>query len=151
MKRTHESLPELLHDIARHAPNGLKAEQVAERLGKPYSTLMNELNSAIESHKFSVALLIPLMQVVGSDAPAHYIAGAMGGVFLPLPTAENDCNAVQEQALVTVKEFGEFIAEISASLLDGDLSDNDKSRIRKEGYESLQAISALMQLTEGGN
>lgn len=150
MKRTHESLLDLLHDLARHAPNGLKTEQVAERLGKPYSTLMNELNPAIESHKFSATLLIPLMQAVGSDTPAHYIAGAMGGVFLPLPKAEGGCNAVQEQALVTVKEFGEFIAEISASLLDGNLSDSDKSRIRKEGYEVLQAISALMLLTEGG-
>lgn len=151
-QRTYDSLLDLLQDLVKHAPNGLTAEQVSERLGKAYPTLMNELNPAIDTHKFGLPQLIPLMDIVNSDLPVHYIAGARGGVFvkLPKPTGNTRLHALrtERQALVCVKEFGELMGEVHDSLLDNSIRPDERKRIAKEGYEALQAILTLLELTE---
>lgn len=47
--------------LAKRAPSKLSAEQIADRLGRPYNTLMSELSPVREGHKFDVNLLVPFM------------------------------------------------------------------------------------------
>lgn len=149
--RTYGSLLDLLHDLVKHAPSGLTAEQVAERLGKAYPTLMNELNSAVDTHKFGLQQLIPLMEIVHSDLPVHYIAGARRGVFVKLPKGCRSDARTERQAMVCVKEFGELMGEVHDALnAAGSITDVHRKRVAKEGYEALQAILTLLKGIEEG-
>lgn len=150
-RRTYENLMDLLQDLVKHAPNGLTADQVAERLGKAYPTLMNELNPAIDSHKFGLQLLIPLMEIVNSDLPAHYIAGARGGVFVRLPKSRCVEASAQHQCLIAVKEFGELVAQTADALSDNRLTEQDRKAILREGREAVTAIMVLLKLMEVKN
>ena len=151
-QRMYDSLLDLLQDLVKHAPSGLTAEQVAERLGKAYPTLMNELNAAIDTHKFGLQQLIPLMDIVDSDLPAHYIAGARHGVFVKLPKGGKFAEKTERQALACVKEFGDLMGEVHDALQSDSIEPNERQRIAKEGYEALQAILTLLRLVdeEGG-
>lgn len=69
-----------------HAPSKLSAEQIADRLGRPYNTMMSELSPISEGHKFDVNLFVPFMRLAGSTEPLHAMARVLSGVYLP--TAE---------------------------------------------------------------
>jgi hypothetical protein len=147
-QRKYDSLLDLIQDLVKHAPNGLPAEKVAEQLGKAYSTLMNELNSELPNHKFGLISLIPLMNAVDSDLPAHYIAGARHGVFVKLPRGGKLVEKTERQALACVKEFGELMGEVHDALQSDSIEPHERKRIAKEGYEALQAILTLLKCIE---
>ena len=90
MKEDTPNIGVVCQRLAKHAPSGLPAEQIAYRLGRPYNTLMSELSPLRDTHKFDVNLLIPLMRLAGSTEPLHEMARALGGVyvdFLPVSDA----------------------------------------------------------------
>ena len=90
MKEDTPNIGAVCQRLAKHAPSGLSAEQIAYRLGRPYNTLMSELSPLRDTHKFDVNLLIPLMRLAGSTEPLHEMARALGGVyvyFLPVSDA----------------------------------------------------------------
>ena len=62
-------LRELCRRAVKHAPNGLSAEAVAERVGMRYSTLLSQL-SGHDAHKLGADLLVPLMLATGCRAPS---------------------------------------------------------------------------------
>ncbi|GFK96144.1 hypothetical protein NNJEOMEG_04024 [Fundidesulfovibrio magnetotacticus] len=66
----------LLYDMARQSPKSIKS--ISEEVGKPYSTLMRELDPADKGAKLGVELLLPLMQSCDSIAPLRYLADRMG-------------------------------------------------------------------------
>lgn len=66
MKEGTPNIGAVCQRLAKHAPSGLSAEQIAYRLGRPYNTLMSELSPLRDTHKFDVNLLIPLMRLAGS-------------------------------------------------------------------------------------
>ena len=65
MKEDTPNIGAVCQRLAKHAPSGLSAEQIAYRLGRPYNTLMSELSPLRDTHKFDVNLLIPLMRLAG--------------------------------------------------------------------------------------
>ncbi|MBI9110016.1 phage regulatory CII family protein [Maridesulfovibrio ferrireducens] len=118
----------------------LGAQGVAERIGKKYRVLLGELNSESENFKLGADLLIPLMSACKDDAPLHYIAKSMGGVYVKLPeVASCDRNIIK-----VVKEFGEFIAAYGDGISDGNLSSDEKAKISKEGHEAITVIQELL-------
>ena len=60
MKEGTPNIGAVCQRLAKHAPSGLSAEQIAYRLGRSYNTLMSELSPLRDTHKFDVNLLIPL-------------------------------------------------------------------------------------------
>lgn len=44
MKEDTPNIGAVCQRLAKHAPSGLSAEQIAYRLGRPYNTLMSELS-----------------------------------------------------------------------------------------------------------
>ena len=69
MKEGTPNIGAVCQRLAKHAPSGLSAEQIAYRLGRPYNTLMSELSPLRDTHKFDVNLLIPLMRLAGRLPP----------------------------------------------------------------------------------
>jgi len=62
-------------EMVRNCPKPIK--QVADALGKPYSTLMRELDPEDRRAKLGVETLLPLMQACNSTAPLRFLAEAM--------------------------------------------------------------------------
>lgn len=99
MKEDTPNIGAVCQRLAKHAPSGLSAEQIAYRLGRPYNTLMSELSPLRDTHKFDVNLLIPLMRLAGSTEPLHEMARALGGVyvdFLPVSDAAHPVHGLGE-------------------------------------------------------
>jgi len=141
-----ESLTDLLHRLALTAPSGKPAKAIAEDVGRPYHVLMQELNQDVGTHKLGVELLIPLMRATGSDAPLHYLARAMGGVFVRLPEAGRAQDATFKAALTAVKEFGELMADLNDALADGKVTKSEKLMLARSGQEAVTAIMELLAL-----
>ena len=142
-----ECLEDLLHHIAHKAPSKKSFKQIAELMGKPYSTLASELNSGVETHKFGVPELLLLMELANSDDPVHFLAARRGGVFVKLTKAKN--GGVNEQASIkAIKEFGELMAAYGDAWQNKELSEKDKGIVLKEGYEAVQATLELLMCVE---
>ena len=142
-----ECLEDLLHHVAHKAPSKKSFAQIAELMGKPYSTLASELNSGVETHKFGVSELLLLMELANSDDPVHFLAARRDGIFVKLPKAKN--GRVNEQASIkAIKEFSEMMVAFSEAWQKDGLSEKTRSRILKEGYESVQAHLELLMLVE---
>ena len=56
----------------------LPAKTLAEKLGKPYSTLLREINPHDRGAKLGAETLLQLMQLTRSAAPLHYMADLLG-------------------------------------------------------------------------
>lgn len=142
----HPKLTAVLHVLVKKAPSGLDAETIASMLGyKKYSTMMSELSDQ-PGHKLGANMVLPIMGLIESDEPLHFLARQRGGVFIKLPTVEAGGEPVQLAALNSVKEFGELMAEVGADLADGEITREECDRITKSGQESVTAIMGLLKL-----
>lgn len=134
----------LLHALVKKAPSGLDAATIARLLGREYATLMSEL-SGQPGHKLGLDLLLPLMELTGSDEPLHWMARERGGIYVSVPYTVGKSELV-EGLVASVKEFGEFAAETGQDIADGRLPADQLQRIQKEGQEALTAILAVMDM-----
>lgn len=138
------SLTAILHELVKHAPSELTARTIADLLGRDYNTLMSEL-SRQPGHKLGTDLLLPLMELTGSDAPLHFLTRERGGVFVPV---QPDAGAADlgPAILASVKEFGDYAAEAAQDIADGNIPADQLARILKEGQEAASSIVLLMRL-----
>ncbi len=144
MSADFPSLTAVLHELVKHAPSELTARTIAELAGKDYNTLMSEL-SRQPGHKLGADLLLPLMELTGSDAPLNFLARERGGVFVPI---RPDATAAElgPAILSSVKEFGEYAAEAAQDIADGHIPADRLACIIKEGQEAATAIVTFMEL-----
>ncbi|SKA80672.1 hypothetical protein SAMN02745704_01385 [Paucidesulfovibrio gracilis DSM 16080] len=61
----------------------MQAKEVAERLGKPYSTLLRELNPFDLRAKLGVETLLEIMRVTHDTKPLAFMAKQMGYRLVP--------------------------------------------------------------------
>ncbi len=66
----------IVHDLVLESPLG--ANQIAQAVGKPYSTLLREVNPYDTGAKLGAETLIRLMQVTNNHAPLQHVAEQMG-------------------------------------------------------------------------
>ncbi|WP_419783475.1 phage regulatory CII family protein [Maridesulfovibrio sp.] len=142
-----ENMLELLHYVAHKAPSGMSFGQIAELMNKPYSTLANELNTGMETHKFGVGDLLLLMRLTDSDDPVHFLAARREGVFVKLPKAKGGI-AGGLAPVQAIKEFGELMAAYGDAWQSEELTLKDKNIVLKEGYEAVQATLELLMCVE---
>ncbi len=64
----------------------LPAKVVAQEIGKPYSTLLRELNPFDENAKLGVETLIKIMKVTRSVEPLRFMAEELGFTLVPAPS-----------------------------------------------------------------
>lgn len=130
---------------AKNAPNGLSAEQLADILGCSYPTLMSEL-SGQPGHKLGAERKLALMKAACSTAPMHFMARELGGVFVELPQGAVAGHEVTRSLVESIREFGEFAAQVGRALEDGTITTGELARINTEGQEALSAILRVMRL-----
>lgn len=80
----------LAHCMVLEAPQ--TARDIAQTVGKPYSTLLREVNPYDTGAKLGVDTLLELMRVTGNTTPLRYMAEELGCSLIdnnpPRPTAQ---------------------------------------------------------------
>lgn len=141
------ALRELCREAVKHAPNGLSATAVADKLDMRYSTLMSQL-SGHDAHKLGADMLVPIMLATGSRAPIRHMAAELHGVFVELPPVVALNDAVTQSLVASVCEFGDFAAQVAQSLDDGVLSREELHRIDADGRDAVAAILQVIRRAE---
>ena len=84
----------LSHCMVLEAPQS--ARDIAKAVGKPYSTLLREVNPYDTGAKLGVETFLELMRVTGNIAPLRYMAKELGYTLEHSKGAEQG-NSAQEQ------------------------------------------------------
>ena len=71
-----KGIQNLILEMVQNCPRPVKS--IASEVGKPYSTLMRELDPEDRGAKLGVEMLLPLMQACESVLPLRYLAARMG-------------------------------------------------------------------------
>jgi hypothetical protein len=98
--------------------------------------------------RFPLKKLIPLIRATDDFSTLDFIEASLGRVAFSLPSGKKDLNGVCRLTLRSVKEFGQLMAAIEKSMADDLLTVGETDRIRKEGYEAIQAIMTLIHAVE---
>ncbi|WP_428562452.1 MAG: phage regulatory CII family protein [Solidesulfovibrio sp. DCME] len=88
--------------ILRMVHNSLRPiKSIAEEVGKPYSTLMRELDPEDRGAKLGVEMLLPLMRACDSTLPLRFLAEGMGHRVVSVRDIEPDKPTFHEELLDT--------------------------------------------------
>ena len=71
-----------VHDLVLESPLGAKA--IAQGIGKPYSTLLREVNPYDDGAKLGAETLLKIMKLTGNPGPLKAMANEMGFKLEPL-------------------------------------------------------------------
>ena len=146
--KNYPSVRAVSHQMVLRAPSGLSAKVLWEPAGYTnYNTMMSEL-SAQDKHKLGADMLLPLMDVCDSDAPAELIATERGGVFVKLPQVAAHTTSMTIQLAHTVKECSEAAAIAAVHLIDGKVTRAEFESFKKENREAIAALLALEHMME---
>jgi hypothetical protein len=136
------SLTEIIHELVVSGP--VPAKAVAEAIGKPYNTLLRELNPEDAGAKVGVELLVPLMRTTGSLEPLHHLAQVMGCALIELPKGPVCLDHAKSAALNAVAEFGQVVEAFNDAAYDGHINPAEFARIEREAYEAIKAIQSFL-------
>ena len=76
-----QSLIAVVHNLVLESPKSAKA--LAKEIGKPYATLLREINPNDTGAKLGAETLLELMQCSGNIEPLRYLAENMGYRVVP--------------------------------------------------------------------
>lgn len=97
---------DVILEMVRTGPKPIK--EVADSLGKPYSTLMRELDPEDRRAKLGVETLLPLMQICDSTAPLRCLAEAMGHRLVSSKDITPDKPTFHEELLDTYQALVDY-------------------------------------------
>lgn len=63
--------------------SSIPAKVIAKQIGKPYSTLLREVNPYDEGAKLGIETLLQVLKVTGDNAALEYLANEMGLELAP--------------------------------------------------------------------
>lgn len=93
-------------EMVQNCPKPIKV--VADDLGKPYSTLMRELDPEDRRAKLGVEMLLPLMQACDSTAPLRVLAESMGYRLVSNRDIKPDKPTFHEELLDTYQALVDY-------------------------------------------
>jgi hypothetical protein len=134
------NVKEALDCVGHHSTRPLR--EIAERIGRTESTLGKECSRYDEGHHPPLRLVVPLTIASENDALIHYLARAVGGVFLRVEH-EIGRGLDQEHAARAVAHFGELLHRFGDALADGTITEQEADAIQHAGDDAISAIAAL--------
>ena len=75
-----------IHELVLDSPLG--ARQIAQAVGKPYSTLLREVNPYDAGAKLGAETLLKIMKITGNAAPLKLMADEMGFRLEPIASLD---------------------------------------------------------------
>ena len=134
-----------LYRAAHNYPHG-GIDALATRMGISASSLQHKVKPANTCAHCSPGEMAQICELTGDHGAAHALAGRLGYVMLAVPSMHGVDSGFAAELAATVKEFGQFIAEVSEDLADGEVTDNELRRIEREATEMLAAVQKLTML-----
>lgn len=101
-----DELQRVVLEMVQNCPVPMK--NIADELGKPYSTLMRELDPGDRGAKLGIELLVPMMKICNSVAPLRYMAGVMGYRVASMREISPDKCTFHEELLDTYQALVEY-------------------------------------------
>lgn len=121
---------------------------IATRIGKPYSTLMRELDPDDKGAKLGVEIFLPLMQLCDSIAPLRYMAAQMGYRISSTQDIKPSKPVFHEELLDTY----EALVEYHRAMLRGDpveAVDERREVLIRKSQEDFAAYLDRLKALEG--
>ena len=135
------SLPDALYRALHESERD--TQDIASEVGCRPGYLLDAVNPDRDEVQFQLRLLIPFMRATRSLTPLHWIARAMGGVFVAVPEATADHADVRKAFVDVVRELGEDAALIEQVLADGQVDSAEAERVAQELDETVAALVAV--------
>jgi hypothetical protein len=101
--------------------------------------------------RFPLKKLISLIRTTGDFSVLDYIEQSLGRVAIKAPQPAGCKSEIYKLVMMSVKEFGELMGDLDASLADGRLTEDEIQHVKNEGYDAMQAIATLLNGMETGN
>lgn len=128
----------LVHDF----PGG--AQVLASVVGKSSTSLSHEVNPNYPGAKLGLADAVRLSEWTGDRQVLNAFAGRMSCMVVPLVASVPGAEGVAAYTAALASEFGELMAACAAGLADGTVTDNERTRIEREGAELMAALQRLL-------
>lgn len=77
----NSELSKIIHSVI--LDSSIPPKALAQQIGKPYSTLLREVNPYDEGAKLGVETFIDILRITGDIAPVEYIANQLGLAVVP--------------------------------------------------------------------
>lgn len=83
LKMSLQSITKITQDVVLEGNQPAKV--VAERIGKPYSTLLREINPFDQNAKLGADTLLEILKATKETTPLEYMAKTIGYTLVPSP------------------------------------------------------------------
>lgn len=137
------------YNVVHDYPGG--AESLGPRVEKNPTTLSHEV-AEIGTAKFGLKTAVKVSVFTKDFRILEAFAAACGRMTLPMPElldgSEDDCLKSLGEVL---RESGELVREITSSLADGTISDNEFDRIAKECGHLVSGVTNLLAAARARN
>lgn len=78
-----KTVTKMVQDVVLNGP--MEAKEICDRIGKPYSTLLREINPFDSRAKLGVETFLDIVRVTGNSDPLIFLARELGHGLVPLP------------------------------------------------------------------
>lgn len=141
------SLTQIIHDMV--LDGGVPAKVIAAEIGKPYTTMLREINPHDSGAKVGIDLLLPLMRSSKSNEPLKFLAHQMGYALVPLKRSEAMQMDPMAMSLKLLQEFGELSKRLQGILSQQSLSEEDFAVVEHAGCNAVMATVDLLECLRG--
>ncbi|MFN7881804.1 MAG: phage regulatory CII family protein [bacterium] len=142
------SLLDAAYDVVHEYPGGAAA--MAARLNKSPTTLCHELTRT-GTAKLGLLDAKKISDFTGDLRILQAWAVEAGQMLVPLPSLDAGSDECLARLSGAAKEFSDLVAEVSTSVADGRVSDNELGCIQREAAELFARVHSLLLAVEQRN
>lgn len=133
------TLGEAIYCLILHSD--VDAKTIAEHLGVRHGYLLDAANPDREDVQFQARHIDPASEKTRNDALINFICRQRGGVFVRIPSLDNDDALELTKAhLEVMREMGEDAAKMQEILRDGKLTQREADTFSEEIDETITKL-----------
>lgn len=113
-------------------------------INKSGATLSHEVSPSYQTAKLGLVDAVKLSAWTGDRQVLNAFAAELGCMVVPLVASVPGTESAAARIATLAREFGELMGACASGLADGQVSDNERERIEREGGELLGAVQAVL-------
>lgn len=128
-----------IHDTTHKSE--ITAEEIAERMGVNYQTLLNKTNPSNESHVLKFREVVALVKNTANPAIIRVMAESIG--YALVRTNDAEPRDLMTSILDVAAEHGDVAKAVNDALSDGVISDREQAEIKTKIDHAIGALEIL--------